>query len=89
VGDDYDYEGGVVRIVRKKNEIPTHHDDGEIVAEVDASPGTFYYLDAYDFVNGENYITAYSLSTHWATLATGMIPERFLLVFRMPRSPLT
>lgn len=55
VGDDYDYEGGVVRIVRKKNEIPTHHDDGEIVAEVDASPGTFYYLDAYDFVNGENY----------------------------------
>jgi hypothetical protein len=55
IGNDFDYEGGYVKIVRKYLSIPWHDEDGEVVTTVAASEGEFYYIDANDFIHNEEY----------------------------------
>ena len=55
VSDDYDYQGGSVRIVRKYQSTPAHSNDGDVVAEIDAEPGEFFYIDSYGFIHNETY----------------------------------
>ncbi|KKN47556.1 hypothetical protein LCGC14_0661610, partial [marine sediment metagenome] len=53
---DFDYEGGFVKIVRKFRELPSHFDDGDNVAILNAESGTFYFLDTYNFIHNADYI---------------------------------
>ena len=55
VGDDFNYEGGNVKIIRKYLKVPSHETDGEEVVVRSATPGTFFYIDAFDFINNEQY----------------------------------
>ncbi len=65
IGSDYDYEGGRVKILRKYRDTPSHDEDGDTVLTRSATPGEFYYMDSYDFVNSSDYyyrIFTYNLS---------------------------
>ncbi len=55
IGEDYDYEGGSVKIVRKYNELPTHDEDGEVIVELSAEPGEYFYMDSDDLTHGGDY----------------------------------
>lgn len=55
VGEDFNALSGKVRVVRKYLSEPTSIHDGTVVIEADATPGEFFFLDGYDFVNNSNY----------------------------------
>jgi hypothetical protein len=55
IGDEFNYENGTVKIVRKYNSIPSHDQDGDVLNSFSASKGEFFYLDCYDFIHSGNY----------------------------------
>ena len=55
IPDDYNFEGGGVRIVRNSIRIPSWEEDGDIIYDETVSSGIHYVSDAYDFVLGETY----------------------------------
>jgi len=54
IGTDYNYENGQVKIVRNYNSLPSHDED-DVIATIDASPGEFFYLDTADLTHGGDY----------------------------------
>jgi len=58
VAEDYDFTNGDIVIVRKYGEKPSHVQDGTLVDTIDAEPGQFFYIDAFDFTNGSRYYYA-------------------------------
>jgi hypothetical protein len=53
---DYDFSGGVVRVVRKISNIPSWEEDGDIIYEQDISaPGVYYVVDSNDIVQGDEW----------------------------------
>ena len=55
IRNDFDFEGGDVKIIRKYNALPDNISDGDLVATISASVGDFIYVDSQDFIHGGNY----------------------------------
>lgn len=55
VSDDFDFEGGQIKIIRKYNEIPSHAEDGTTVLTQTAEAGQFFFMDSFDFINQSDY----------------------------------
>lgn len=55
IGEDYNYEGGSVKIVRKYQKLPSHDEDGTVVATIPAAAGEFFYVDSDEFIHNSDY----------------------------------
>lgn len=55
IADDFNFAGGNVQIVRKYNKVPSHIEDGDLIATISADSGQFFYIDSFDFTNNTNY----------------------------------
>jgi len=55
IGEDFNFSGGKIKIVRKYRDIPSHDEDGDVVLEEYANSGDFYFLDSFDFIHNSNY----------------------------------
>jgi len=55
VSEDFDFQNGSISILRKYISVPSHDTDGELILNIPADVGQFFFIDAYDFVNDSDY----------------------------------
>ena len=55
IPEDFNYSGGIVRIVRNDKKVPSWEEDGDIVIEVNAEVGIYHVSDPDDFLLGDTY----------------------------------
>lgn len=55
VGNDFNYQNGDIKVIRKYRTIPDHENDGQLVLLQSAAPGQFLFLDSFDFTNNSDY----------------------------------
>lgn len=56
ISDDFNYDNGIIKIVKKYNSVPSNYDDGETILEESVtSPGTFTIIDSENLINGSRF----------------------------------
>lgn len=55
IGSDFNYSDGIIKIIRKYNEIPSNDQDGHVIFETNATTGQSFFLDSFDFIHNSNY----------------------------------
>lgn len=84
IGQNYSFENGKIRIVRKYNQTPSHANDGDIILEKSVSTGESIYLDTFNFVHGSNYI--YRIFTFNSLNLACDIKDARILPVNIPRA---
>lgn len=91
IGSDFNFTGGQVKIVRKYLHTPSHINDGELVVIKAATPGQFFFIDSFDFINNSEYyyrvFTVNAIGNPCDRLEARILPVSIPLTINEPASP--